>query len=310
MWDAIKYFLYKLIYGTYYKYTIYIRTRKIRKNLEILNSESTVKYIIKHRCSICRFGDGELRMVTYCLNHGDASNYNIDTFQQYDEKLAKKLEETLLSNLPNCLICIPYAFKKFSVYRGYEKFHFEREYNYYYKLLKEVYLKRSCLNFGDACFTRFYFHRTDIHDYDSYIHNLKQIWEKQDIVFLEGAKSRLGVGNDLFSNARSIQRFLLPIVDAFDKYDEILGTVKKMPKDKLYLLALGHTATVLAYDMAQMGYWAIDIGHVDIEYEWMRMKATKKVPVPHKYVNEVADGRIVTELDDPIYQSQIIGKIE
>lgn len=47
-------------------------------------------------------------------------------------------------------------------------------------------------------------------------------------------------------------------------------------KAKLVLIALGHTATVLAYDLAEVGYQAIDIGHIDIEYEWFLMRAPKK----------------------------------
>lgn len=37
--------------------------------------------------------------------------------------------------------------------------------------------------------------------------------------------------------------------------------------------------------------------------------AKEKKAVPDKYVNEVPNGRIQTELDDPVYLSQIIGKI-
>ena len=37
---------------------------------------------------------------------------------------------------------------------------------------------------------------------------MKGIWEGRDIIFIEGEKSRLGVGNDLFDNAQSIHRIL------------------------------------------------------------------------------------------------------
>ena len=36
-----------------------------------------------------------------------------------------------------------------------------------------------------------------------------------------------------------------------------------------------------------MGYWALDIGHVDIEYEWMLMGAEKKVPIKNKFVGDL-----------------------
>ena len=48
---------------------------------------------------------------------------------------------------------------------------------------------------------------------------------------------------------------------------------KYSPNEYLILLALGPTATVMAYNLAQKGYQAIDIGHIDIEYEWYRMGA-------------------------------------
>lgn len=64
-----------------------MRTYKIRKKLQIQNSIETLQHIFQHRSSISRFGDGELRMIAYYLKKGDAV-YDVDTFQQYDDKLA------------------------------------------------------------------------------------------------------------------------------------------------------------------------------------------------------------------------------
>ncbi len=78
--------------------------------------------------------------------------------------------------------------------------------------------------------------------------------------------------------------------------------------DFLVLIALGPTATVLAHDLAEHGVQSIDVGHIDIEYEWFQMKATSKVPVPWRYVNET--GNRLSELSsDPEYTSQIIAQI-
>ena len=307
--SRIKYQLYKASYGTYFKYVFYIKTRAFRKSLNIVNSYKTIDYIKKNGCSISRFGDGELRMVEYYLRKGCAEMYNIDTFQQYDTELGQRLTEVLLSDNKNCLVCMPYVFKDLSVYYGYESFHFLREYVYYQNLWKQIGPSISNKLFGDSCFTRFYFHRADINNQQEYIELLKGIWDNEDIVFVEGDKSRLGVGNDLFRNAKSISRLLMPSTNAFSRYNDIIDLIKTMPKDKLYLLALGHTATVLAFDMAKLGYRAIDIGHVDIEYEWMKMGAKRKMPVNNKYVNEVTEGRISSESEDPEYLSQIIGRL-
>ena len=65
----------------------------------------------------------------------------------------------------------------------------------------------------------------------------------------------------------------------------------------------------MAYDLAQTGRQAIDIGHIDVEYEWMKMGATEKVALPRKFVNEVEAGRTVAEETDSGYLAQIIDRI-
>lgn len=93
-------------------------------------------------------------MIAYYLKKGDAV-YDVDTFQQYDDKLAERLLEVLLSEKSNCLVCMPYVFKNFSMYKCYERFHYEREYDYYENLWRYVYARRKQVGFGDSCFTRF-----------------------------------------------------------------------------------------------------------------------------------------------------------
>ena len=132
-------------------------------------------------------------------------------------------------------------------------------------------------------------------------------------IFVEGKDTKMGVGNDLFDNARSIRRILCPSKDAFDKYDQILDKVLEMSRNgnDLFILALGPTATVMAADLCKAGVQALDMGHMDIEYEWFRMGATRKVPITGKFSNEavilgLADRTVVGELKDKVYQEQII----
>ena len=138
----------------------------------------------------------------------------------------------------------------------------------------------------------------------------KDIWKERDMLIVEGAKTRLGVGNDLFSNVRSIKRILAPNTNAFSVIDKLFTEVKKYSKDHLVLLALGPTATVLAYRLAVEGYWAIDIGHIDIEYEWYLRGATDKIAIPNKYVIEAKNGKSVSEIEDPIYYGQIVASFD
>lgn len=304
MLGKIKWFIYRLIFTPYYR--VNFKFDRDRENLHILNSVDTILYILKNNCSVSRFGDGEFQMIAHFKAHGTKANFHMDSFQNYDVRLASRLLEVYESNVVNHLVCIPYALKDSSVFKGFERFFWERE-----SLWRRSILQGSIETklVGDTNFTRFYMGRCDIKNYDKYIDLLKKIWDGKNILIAEGEHSRLGVGNDLFDNAAEIHRLLCPSTNAFDKYDQILTEIKKISRDTLILLALGHTATILAYDLSKCGYQAIDIGHVDIEYEWMLMNAKRKVPVPNKYVNEVMEGRIDTELDDTAYQSQIIRRI-
>ena len=75
------------------------------------------------------------------------------------------------------------------------------------------------------------------------------------------------------------------------------------------MLALGPTASILAYDLSEIGYRALDIGHIDIEYEWFLQKATEKVRIKEKYTSEAYGGDVVSDEVDQEYTSQIICRI-
>ena len=73
-------------------------------------------------------------------------------------------------------------------------------------------------------------------------------------------------------------------------------------------MALGPTATALAYDLSRFNIQALDLGHFDIEYEWFLAKADKKIPVKNKHVNECQTSG-TSETSDNTYKNQIIYKI-
>ena len=110
----------------------------------------------------------------------------------------------------------------------------------------------------------------------NYIKKLKKIWVHKNVLIIEGEKSRIGVGNNLFDNIKSIKRIIFPVTNAFLVYKKIIKEVLKLNEKRLILIALGPTATILAYDLYKLGYQAIDIGHVDIEYEWFLKNAKHK----------------------------------
>lgn len=285
----------------------YAFLRKERNSIQIVGPTETIDYILNKRCSVARLGDGEIEMITCLLEGYDDSRKS--AFQNFDKKLANRLIEIVGKRgdeKSNIIVCLPAILTHpVGVKRKTRKF-VERCFVNNYRTLAAT-LDLSTIYY-DTNFTRFYIDYID-KDKADYVTHLRKIWNDRELCIIEGEQSRLGVGNDLFDNARNIERILCPAVNAFGSYDRILERALKVDKQKLVLIALGQTATVLAYDMAQEGYQAIDIGHVDVEYEWFLMQTDEKIPLKNKYVNEVESGRIYTEESDSNYLKQIVDKI-
>lgn len=263
--------------------------------------DETLNKLLQDKCSLCRFGDGE-----FVLMNGGRINY-----QPRNGKLAARLKEVLESDLPDLIIALPPCFGALDHYvppvadfwRKWASR--KRELIYSFLDMKRVYY--------DAFFSRVYLHdhKTEEH-YEKcsrYYEKAKKIWEGRDIVLCEGEGTRFGMFNDLLDGAASISRILCPSRNAFDKYDEILSAFNDVDNEKLILIALGPTATVLSYDLCKKGYQAIDTGAFDADYEWFLRKVELGVPLKFKYVDSGKEGRKVQRLDDPEYQKQIIKTI-
>ena len=307
--DSLRVQLWMLLKGRKYSQQ-YRATADRRRALRVHDSWETLDEILRTGASVSRFGDGELQIMQRYLDELEhpSSAEEVDTFQHYDASLGKRLYEVWqVPSSERHLNCVPYAFKDSSLHRGYNRIFFERE-----ALMRLPALEKLALehDFYDTNFTRFYIGRYDIRDYPAYIERMKAIWKDRDLLFVEGEKSRLGVGNDLFDGARSVKRVLCPATDAWGSYPEILRLAKEHGEGRLVLIALGQTATVLAYDLSESGLQAIDLGHVDVEYEWYRMGAKTKVPIPGKYVNEAPGGRTVAEHPaQATYLQQVVARV-
>lgn len=275
--------------------------RLFHTNIKVMPIKETIAEIKENQLSVSRFGDGELLMMM--PSYHDLHS----TFQEWNKEFSDRLHEVAQSKEENVLICLPPIFGSYKPFIKYARKFFwlfrERETIWYkYFNRKKIY--------GNSHITRCYNDYIDKSTSPRYFEMWKEIWADKDILLVEGEYSRLGVGTDLFDNAKSMQRILCPKNDAYKVYDEILDITADRGKEKLILIALGATATVLAYDLAKLGLWAIDIGHIDVEYCWMKMGATKKVPIPGKFVNEAgSEGRKLTACTDDAYNNSIIARI-
>ena len=275
----------------------YAETKQLPKkpfDFEVQTIDETLDYILEHQSSIARFGDGEAAIML-----GQSINY-----QKYDPKLAEELKfifnqesnPTLIiglqEGLKNRFSFVPDALAFWRQYlEDYEEFYLE-------------YCKNSW--YGSTFISRPYIDFLDKSKAKSQFEKLKKLWEGRDILIVEGYASRSGVGNDLFDGAKSIKRIICPSRHAYDKKNEIMEAIMNHADGRLVLLMLGPTAKVLAYELAIKGMQAIDIGHVDSEYEWMQMGAENKVLLHNKHTAEFNLDTEIELADDEAYLSQVV----
>ncbi len=262
---------------------------------KVASIDETLDKIIISRCSVSRFGDGELSILL------DKASY---PFQKFDSEMAKLMAEILFNNDSNILVCLPRGYHSLDNLTSEGSLMWRAHIAWTYPRLKK-YLNLSSLYYN-ASMTRLYIGVINTEAVQEQFIKVKRIWTNRSVVLVEGQKSRLGVNNDLFDAALSVKRILAPAHNAFDKSYEIINAVKAFDKDTLVLMALGPTATVLTYQLTKEGYQAIDIGNIDLEYEWFRAKAKKKFKVPGKYTSEVKGGIEVDDIESAEYQRQIV----
>lgn len=270
--------------------------------IPIMSAEDTIKYVKKNGCSISRFGDGEFSIML---------NYGAPDFQKGNALVSDGLRRIFLETPDNLLICLPRYINSTKGMKRSGKIFWEawaREHlRETVQFIRQT--KGFMYQFGDATISRPYSPYKTFHNAEKLFPLLKTLWNDRNVLIVEGSKTRMGVGNDLFSEAKSIKRILGPSTNAFDFYSEILNTICSSYNGELVILALGPTATILAADLAKQNIQALDLGHIDIQYEWFLARAKDCKAVIGKYTNEAAGGQIVAECYDEIYCSQIIARI-
>lgn len=286
---------------------LYIKRNEIllnyskEKRWNIKTTRETIEKIVQGY-SISRYGDGEFDI---------AFRKKSINFQEYDLELSNYLKEILNSSLPKHLVAIPRTLIEIKNLKDNEKYFWSR---YYLKQKKK--LKENISNekvYFDSMISRFYMPYIKFEENIRDIENLINYFSNKKILIIEGENTRFGLGNSLLKNASEIQRIILPDKNGFKKYKKILDFVlNNFTKDNIILIALGPTATVLAYEFCKNGYQALDIGHMDVEYEWYLLKAKRKIDLQYKSVNEVSGVKEKEILDknlEKLYLKQIRKKI-
>lgn len=201
--------------------------------------DETIDELTNNRRSIVRFGDGEFML---CFNRSIG-------FQKKDNTLRKRLISILNSENENCLIAIP-QFSKSELTQFWKRFWFENV-----KALGKL-TNRNTVYFNQGISRQLNLEQ---------IEKLKSVWNGRNIVFVTGRSSRFNVEHELFKEIKSNKCYFGPSENAWANYPVLLKNIKEITKnieDPLVICALGPTATVLCYDLSEIGIQALDIGHL------------------------------------------------
>ena len=265
-----------------------------RPAIMVKDIDQTLDYIIENQSSIIRFGDGEMDLML-----GKSIPYQV-----YDENLASQLKKIIaLQSDEQLVIGLPNVFADRSNFtpaaEAFWKVHLEHHLKDYVELARAGW-------YGTTFVSRPYIDYMDKSKSFSQFEKLKQIWENEDILIVEGVTSRSGVGNDLFDGATSIKRIICPSHNAYSRIEEIQEAVLQYAENRLILCMLGPTAKILSYNLFEKGYRVLDIGHIDSEYEWMKMGADTKVKLHHKHTAEHNFDQDIEFIEDETYNSQVV----
>lgn len=244
---------------------------KIKANF--LFEKEALQYIVKNKCSVSRYGDGEIGFLLF-----DKFKH---FFQPYNKELQDKLKFILKNPIDSCLICLP----KWMFYPSNIQWYKRCQAMYFFAFKKYI---LDNYKYGSAnIFTSESF---DQGNYDDII----KIWKNKPVVIITGKNSAFIEDDRLFKKDKIIKVIETKAVDAFSDYDNILSQIlndKNITKDCVIVASLGLTATVLAYDLSKLGYRCIDIGNVTNAYKYFmkEMPAADDLRITGDFVDGVTD---------------------
>ena len=246
--------------------------------IKVHTVEETIDDLIHTNKSMIRYGDGEITMI-----RGRSL-----VLQKVEPEIIEGLKRMLAYEHDGMIVTIPEIFDDLSIYRK-ESRQFWKDHLLFSRKVYEKYCAPD-KEYYNTSVSRFYYYMSDKSQCAGLIENIKLIWKDKDVVVVEGERTHNGVGNDLLDGARTVERIIGPSSDAYAKLDEIMECCREYPKDRLFLVSLGVAAKFLTERLFLEGFRSLDIGHLDMEYEWYLHHADKKEKVPkHDIIGEKAN---------------------
>lgn len=250
----------------------------LHNRIKVHTIDETIDVLLNTEKSMVRFGDGEIVMI----KGGDLM------LQKASPEIAEGLAGILAYPHDDLIVTIPDIFETLSDHHR-ESRQFWRDHLLFCRKTYERYCNPDRVYYSTFV-SRCYYYAADRSGCSAQFAKIRKIWENRDIVVVEGERTHNGVGNDLLDTARSIERIICPPSNAYEAIPAILDACTACGKDRLFLLSVGVAAKFLTVELFGQGYRVLDIGNLDMEYEWFVRRAPGKMKLEkHDCVSEEAN---------------------
>lgn len=233
--------------------------------LDVRFAEETLDILESTPKSFCRFGDGEVKLIN-----------GIDSeFQVYNPILAKKMVDILAKKRENVYVGLNSSYFD-SPYKFIERNRkFYRRFNTNFRRFFASHCDQSSVYLDACCFCAYYRYG-DGYDFESHYERMLNLFKGKKVAVVCGETVFNKIDNNIFERAIDLKFVYAPSKNAFDKYEQIIEQIQReIPKDYLVCLILGMTATVMAADLADLGYMAWDTGHISKDYDYYKKQISK-----------------------------------
>ena len=228
--------------------------------IKVANEFETIQKIVSDGASIARYGDGELKL---CIGRNQMS-------QPPSPKIRKHMCAILKNDVHNLLVGIPRIYSKSNYPRQDKK---KQEFWKRYQRKTFVNLYREDKQYYSAFITRP--DSAQEIDCTEYWESVKQMWIQRRVILLQGSERRFHKELTLLDNAESLEIIYGPRKNAYKDLNKLIDILMAYPSTCLFILSLGPTATILAYEMAKRGRQALDLGHMGMFYAHYHPKSSQ-----------------------------------
>lgn len=264
-------------------------------NINILTNEKTIALVADKGVSCIRIGDGELELIT-----GSSI-----PFQKYSPHLSDGLTKIITKKDKKLLICLPPVFSSLKHLTLSEQIFWRISVTRFRSIILS--LTDADRVYGSSFMSRPYLRYKDKHSSKIVFIKFKQLLNKKRALIIEGSGTSFGVNNDLLENCNNVSRILCPSKNAYSVIDNISKTISKVLDDyDILLFAVGPTSKILIHKFFHK-IQCIDVGHLDVEYEWYLRKTLKRIDVGKDMIELNKSNTKV--LNETIFTEEVLANI-